>query len=181
VNKQNKPVFGYVINHFGCYAWALAKKVESRIRPNKPFTDQELLDFVKIAETTGILGYLDEEGKFHAGKKFDQYGTPVDGCYVKDPGAWLELLGAMARVRTRTLADGTVTTSFPPDWPDIGDAEVIQRWENPNFGHFVDGKNASEVDWDPIDYGDGKGSNTVRTGKVVSLRLVDFLASKVGA
>lgn len=174
MNHQNKPIFGYVINHFACYAWALAKKVEKRLRPNNPFGDQELLDLVKIAETTGVLGYLDEKGKFHAGKKYDKDGNPVDGMYVKDPDTWLALLGAKAKVRTRTLPDGTVTTSFPPDWKDIGTAEVIQRWENPNFGHFVDGKNAWEVDWDPIEYAPGVGSNTVRTGKIVSLRLVDF-------
>lgn len=164
---QTDPAFNAIIQHFGCYFFALASKVEKRTRPDRPFSADELNAIYRAALQTGIIGP----------EKWGDGGEPLDGCFILDPNALLSLLGARATVRTRDDGAGGQTASFPPSWPDLGAAEIIQRWEkqNPTFSHFVAGVDRDRVEFDSIRYANGAGSNTVRDGAVVSLRLVDFL------
>ena len=62
----------------------------------KEFLADEILAIYQSAKTTGILGYLDEKGKFHAGERFDDKGNVIDGCYVKDPVSLANLAGMRA-------------------------------------------------------------------------------------
>ena len=160
--KQTDPRFSKAIYHFGCYIFSLINV--AGIRQGKDFDFDQIESIYKSAMQSGIVGP----------EQYDDNGNATGGCFVNDAQAFLNLCGSGNATILMNPSDKL--GMWPTDDPQKNDPSVsiIQEWQHDAFTHFVTGNPDGSVEFDSIDYGDGLGSNTVRYGQCVALRLIKF-------
>ncbi len=149
------------INEFGCLFCSVLFKVEKRTRPTNPFSADEILAIYNSGMANGVIGP----------EKSDGQGNPVDGCYINDLNALLNLAGAGNA--SFDVNPGSGDIFWPVGSGVMHNEECIQRWHNPRTGftHFVCGAQTGDVEWDPIE----GGSVTVREGSPNAYNLIQFI------
>ena len=168
---QTDPKNNFIVQHFGCYLFDLFK-ITQDIR-GEDWDFAKVSDLYQKAMKAKLVGYLVGE-VFYPGENTN----PPQGCFVQDAAGVLELAGAPTfKILMGPLPAGMWTARDRPASSIPDKTSIIQKWHNDwtGFSHFVVGNTDGSVKWDPIHRGPGLGSVTVAEGRLVSMRLIQFV------
>jgi hypothetical protein len=151
----------YAVREWGCLFFCILTA------SGKEFSADEITAIYQSAQTTGILGYLDAKGKFHAGERFDEMGGVIDGCYVKDPVSLANLAGMRASSYWKAGKDVTAPSGAKEFLHYHRNADTPKGMNNAVHDHFVNGDGKSNVTNDSLGQ-----SNTVKYGFLENKRFL---------
>ena len=165
--KQTEPRNGYITQHFACYGYDLLYISEAH--QGIDFDFDRVNSIYKAGINSNLIGYMIGE-MFYSGENHN----PLDGWFVEDATGLLALSGCQ---NTKILMGPLDAGMWPIDTEIPERTGIIQKWHNDRtgFSHYVVGNPDGTVQWDPIERSPGVGSRTVAEGRLVSLRLIQFV------